>query len=965
MSGGYRIGEGQEIRSEEPIIFRFNGKRYQGYAGDTLASALLASGVRTFGRSFKRHRPRGVFAAGVEETGALIQVGEGARGIPNVRASLLPLVQGLETRTQSHWPSVEFDLFRTFDYFSSLIPAGFYNKTFIWPSWHLYEYFIRHTAGFGVSPKSPDPDRYIERHLSVDVLVCGGGPVGLSAALAAEESGGSVVIAEQDTRFGGSLLSSPTKVQAQTCDQWLSEQVAAVTCADQIQALTHTRVTGLYDHNLALAVRRAQESGGGAAREELISIRAKKIIVATGAIEQPLVFENNDRPGIMLLGAMQSYLHRYGVVAGRDLVLAGNNDLLYKAASDFADRGVFVSAIIDSRFEPGVPYKHLGLPVHLGCDVVNTSGGKSLKGIVVSQRKGADFPAETFKLSCNALGVSGGLAPCVHLASHVKTPLRYEESLAAFVPEPRSDGLDVIGAARGNFNLEASLEAVAKGAADTSTAEYSQGLGPRFSSVGKTSNQWVDLLYDVTVADLDLAIRENYSSVEHMKRYTTNGMAVDQGKTSNLNALTHLAEATERSISEVGTTTYRPPYMPVSLGALVGDKTGRFYAPVRELPMHRQHLQLRAEMEIYGAWRRPACYPQPGEDEESAVRREVLTVRAGVGICDGSALGKIEVRGPDAAEFLNFIYLNNVPTLKVGNCRYGLMLNEKGVIFDDGVFCRLGDTDFLVSTTSAHAAHVFSTMEEWLQCELMNMDVTLMNATESWANVTIAGPKARELLNRFDTDIDLSRDAFPFMGIRTGHLEGVPTRIMRVSFSGEVCFEVNVPAAYGPDLWDEALRRGEDLGVTPYGVETMMVLRIEKGYMHVGSDTDGQTVAQDVGWGPVAMRKKADFIGKRSLSLPNNVRGDRLQLVGLEPLDRRGDLIAGAHLTNKGETKSQGYVTSACFSPTLNRPVGMGLLKGGQERMDEELESYDCGIRHGLRVTSPVFFDPEGERLHG
>ncbi len=960
--GGYRIGPGSESRTDEPISFRFNGRKYSGYSGDTLASALLASGVQVFGRSFKRHRPRGVFAAGVEEPGALVQVGSGGRSTPNVRASLLPLEDGLEVRTQSHWPSVRFDLLRSFDLFSSLIPAGFYNKTFIWPSWHAYEYFVRHTAGFGVCAREPDPDQYAERHDLVDVLVCGGGPTGLSAALAAGQSGGRVLLAEQDSRFGGSLLASPMKIHGRRSEQWLQMTLDAIDKMTNVQALTHTRVSGLYDHNLALLNRRNDEAGP---REELISVRAKKIIIATGAIEQPLIFENNDRPGIMLLGAMQSYLHRHGVVPGRKLVLAGNNDLLYKAAHDFAQQGIFVKAIIDSRFEPGVSYKHLGLPMHLGCEVVNTQGGNRLKRIVVSQRMGGDFRAKTFKLPCDALGVSGGLAPCVHLASHAKTPLRFKESLAAFVPEPHSDGLHVIGAARGNFDLETSLEAIANGTTESSTASYSQGLGTRISSVGKTSNQWVDLLYDVTVADLDLAIRENYSSVEHMKRYTTNGMAVDQGKTSNLNALSHLAEATGRLIPEVGTTTYRPPYMPVSLGTLVGDKTGRFYAPVRELPMHRQHLALGAEIDIYGAWHRPTCYPRQGEDEDSAVRREALAVRSQAGICDGSALGKIEVRGPDAAEFLNLIYLNNVPTLKVGNCRYGLMLNEKGVIFDDGVFCRLAGTDFLVSTTSAHAAHVFRTMEEWLQCELVNMDVTMMNATESWANVTIAGPRARELLARFDTDIDLSRDAFSFMGIRAGHLEGVPTRIMRVSFSGEVCFEVNVPAAYGPHLWDEALRRGEDLGVTPYGVETMMVLRIEKGFMHVGSDTDGQTVPQDVGWGQVAMRKKADFIGKRSLSLPNNVREDRLQLVGLETLDPRGSLVAGAHLTNKGEASSQGYVTSACFSPTLNRPVGMGLLKGGQQRMGEELDSYDCGIRHALRVTSPVFVDPEGERLHG
>ena len=965
---GYRLGAGSDTLPQQPVSFRFNGKRYQGHAGDTLASALLAAGVQVFGRSFKRHRPRGVFAAGVEEPGALVQLGSGALTTPNARATLVPIHEGLEASTISHWPSVKFDALRTFDFFSELIPAGFYNKTFIWPSWHVYEYFVRQAAGFGRAPRAPDPQRYAERHLEVDVLVCGGGPVGLAAALAQAGGGASVLVAEQDTRFGGSLLSSPVHIAGMRSEQWLQQTLVSVSEMPNIETLTDTCVSGLYDHNLALLVRQvpnATSAMPAAPREELLSVRAKRIVIASGAIEQPLVFENNDRPGIMLLGAMQAYLHRFGVVAGKEIVLAGNNDLLYKAASDFAQAGVFVKAIIDSRFEPAVPYNQLGVPVHLGCQVVTCNGGKSVKGVTVAHLMGEDFAARSFDLACDALAVTGGLAPTVHLACHAKTPLTYDESIAAFVPKATEAGLEVLGAAAGSFDLEASLAAIASGQTNTPVATYSQEIGERFARQGETSKQWVDLLYDVTVADLDLAIRENYSSVEHMKRYTTNGMSVDQGKTSNLNALSHLAEATSRPIAEVGTTTCRPPYMPVALGALTGDRTGRFYAPVRELPMHNSHLALGAEMELYGAWTRPAAYPQAGEDEASAVLREALAVRKSVGICDGSALGKIEVRGPDAAEFLDFIYLNQVPSLKVGHCRYGLMLNEKGVIFDDGVFCRLATSDFLVSTTSAHAAHVYRWMEQWLQCERMDLDVTLMNATESWANLTIAGPQARELLSRFETDIDLSREAFPFMSIRTGHIEGVPARMMRVSFSGELGFEVYVPSAYGPGLWEEALRRGEDLAVTPYGVETMMVLRIEKGFMHVGSDTDGQTVPRDVGWGHVLARKQADFIGKRSLSLPNNLREDRLELVGVEPIDPRGKLVAGAHVTPIGEKRSAGYITSACFSPTLNRPVGLALLEGGRARMAQEIDSFDCGARSRLRVTSPVFFDPDGTRLHG
>ncbi len=959
---GYRHGAGSDTDQDRRINFRFNGKRYQGYHGDTLASALLASGVRVFGRSFKRHRPRGVFSAGVEEPGALVQVGLDARATPNARASLLAIHEGLEARTSSHWPSVNFDMARTFDLFSGLIPAGFYNKTFIWPSWQFYENLVRHTAGFGHCPKAPDPDQYAERHMAVDVLVCGGGPAGLAAALEYGASGASVLIAEQDSRFGGSLLSSPMEIGGEPSGCWLKTMQDDIAKSRNIEAFTHTSVSGIYDHNLALLVSHAPDAH---ARETLISARARKIIIAAGAIEQPLIFENNDRPGIMLLSAMQSYLQRFGVVAGKKIVLAGNNDLLYKAASDFAHAGVPIEAIIDSRAEPSAASAHLGLTVHHGCQVIASTGGKSLKGVTVTSLTDGSSAGRAFHISCDALGVTGGLAPTVHLACHANTPLAYDESVAAFAPAATGGDIEVIGAAAGNFDLDASLELIASGTMRTPVSRYSQKIGDRFARVGNTSKQWVDLLYDVTVADLDLAIRENYSSVEHMKRYTTNGMSVDQGKTSNLNALSHLAEVTERAISEVGTTTYRPPYMPVTLGTLAAGRRGRFYAPIRELPMHESHLALGAAMERYGDWVRPSAYPQSGEDEASAVNREALAVRQGVGVCDGSALGKIEVCGPDAAAFLNFIYLNQVPSLQVGQCRYGLMLNEQGVIFDDGVFCRLGSDEFLVSTTSANATRVYHWMEQWLQCELMNMDVTLMNATEDWANVTIAGPQARQLLSRFESDIDVSNEAFPFMSQRTGQFEGVPARILRVSFSGELGFEVYVPSCYGDSLWNEVLARGADLGVAPYGVETMMVLRIEKGFMHVGSDTDSQTVPRDVGWGHVSARKQADFIGKRSLNLPNNVRENRLELVGVEPIDPRGELIAGAHLTAIGEKRSQGYVTSACFSPMLNRPIGLALLEGGRGRMDEEIESFDCGIRRRVRVRPPVFFDAEGTRLHG
>lgn len=988
MSQPFRIRQGSDIDLGRPLRFAFNGRRYWGYAGDSLASALLANGLRVFGRSFKRHRPRGLFAAGLEETGALVQLGEGARTEPVARATLTPIREGLKASTLNHWPSLNCDLLRALDLFADLFPAGFYNKTFIWPSWRFYEPLIRRLAGFGKAPPAPDPDQYAHQHLTVDVLVCGGGPVGVAAALAEAGAGRSVLLAEQDGRFGGSLLREPASVRGQPSDAWLAEQLQAVARHPRIEARAATLVAGLHDHNCATLVARQPEAP---LREQWLRVRAGRIVVATGAIEQPLVFENNDRPGIMLLGAMQAYLRRWGVKAGERIVLAGNNDGLYRAALDFAALGAPVAALIDSRAGAGgelaEQVRTLGTAVHANHMLVDARGGKRLRGVLADRLGKGGLKGEPLAIACDALGVSGGLAPAVHLLGQVKAGLSYDAQLAAFVPARLPAGLSALGAAAGDFDLDRSLADIAQtetagGAARAAAGVPAQGsgddstsgasgtrgwgfCGPRRTPGGAAKRQWVDLLHDVTLADLDLAVAENYRSVEHLKRYTTVGMSVDQGKTANLNAIARLAEATGRPIAELGVTTYRPPFAPVTLGVIAGGRQGRFHQPIRESPLGAAQARLGARFEHYGAWRRPTCYPRAEESEFQAICREARTVRRHLGLFDNSPLGKLEVRGPDAAEFLDRVYLNRVRALEAGRGRYGLMLNENGIVIDDGLLFRLAEEHFLVSATSGNAERIHQWLEEWLQCEWTDLEVTVQNATSAWANVTLAGPQSRALLATFETDIDLCDAAFPHQSIRVGVLEGLPARIMRASFSGELGFEVNLPANYGAAFWDEALARGERFGAAPYGVEAAMCLRIEKGYLHVGTDTDGTTTPEDLGWGHFAARKQTHFIGKRSLARSANRRPDRLQFVGIRPLEERKPLLAGGHLTEPGGGPSQGYVTSACFSPSLNGWLGLGLLRRGRARHGEALEIFDGGKRRAVRVAPPAFLDPEGKRLHG
>ncbi len=974
-----RLASGGLIDWTRPLRFSFNGRPYSGFHGDTLASALLASGVRTVGRSFKYHRPRGVYSAGDEEPCALVETGEGARRVPNCRATLVPLTEGLVASSQHCWPSVDFDLGRAFDFTHALWPAGFYNKTFKWPSWQLWEGLLRRAAGLGRAPADPDPDRYEQVNAHCDLLICGGGPAGLMAALTAGRAGLRVILADQGESLGGSLLWEQVSLDERPGVTWAEEACAELASLPRVQLLPRTAVTGVYDHHVTALLQSGRDT---AWRECLWTVRPRHILLASGAIEQGLIFPDNDRPGIMLAGSVRHYLNRYAVAPGGQAVVATNNDSAYQTAFDLARCGIPVPAIVDQREEVDPELQRslsdMGIRLFTGAWVGGTWGSKGLRGISVRRPDGRSQA----RLECDLLAVSGGWSPRVHLLAQARGGLRFDERSQSFVPDRLPAGITVAGAANGSATLAETLAGAAQatraicealGCTATPAAvpaitrrivESPDVAAPELQRVRR--RQWIDLAHDVTVSDAELAVREGYVSVEHFKRYTTTGMSVDQGKTGNLNAFIVLGALTSRSIGEVGTTTFRPPYAPVSLGALAGYRKDEFYSPRRYLPAHALHVELGAAFQDYG-WQRPDCYPRDGESHLQAIHREVRAVRTTAGVFDNSPIGKIEVYGPDAADFLERIYINRVTTLAIGRARYGLMLNENGVIIDDGVFTRLAEDHFLVNTTSGGVARIAAMMEEWLQCEWPQLRVLIDDVTTRWANFTIAGPRAREVVAALGTHADLSATSLPHMAAACGTVAGLEARIVRVSFSGEASYEVNIPARQAPEFLRAALETGAPFGIEPYGVEALMLLRLEKGYLHVGSDTDGSSTPDDVGWGHVARGKASDFIGRRSLSRPANLDPERKQLVGLEPLDPAQEVRPGGHLligtARQAPAVTDGWITSAAFSPTLGRYVALAVLRAGRAKMGETVTVCDESKRYEMRVVSPVFYDPDHERL--
>jgi sarcosine oxidase subunit alpha len=867
------------------------------------------------------------------------------------------------------------------DFTHRLWPAGFYNKIFKWPNWHWYEGAVRRMAGLGELPSDEDRNRYFHHNLHCDVLIAGAGPAGLAAALSAMGSGARVLLVEQDCELGGSLLGGAATVDGIDSGKWVSRAGFTLVNAPNVTVMTSSTVSAYYDNNVLTVTDRST-----AGIKRFWKIRAGQVVLATGAVEQPLVFENNDRPGIMLAGAVLEYVNRYAVRPADSMAVATNNDTAYRAAFAMHDHGIHVPAIIDARDnvadELACEASQRGIPVMAGSVVMSSVGVRGLKGIrtVKLSGDGQSTAGGSGTVACRGLAMSGGFNPTVHLYSQAGGELRYDDGLGCFVPGEPRQGVTVAGAARGGFSLGDALADGARAGSEaagkagfacapvhvTTGAAGGYGLrATRITPAGDASRQWVDFMHDVTVADIELAVRENFVSVEHLKRYTTTGMAADQGKTSNLNALTLLAKLTSRPIGDIGTTTFRPQFMPVPLGAIAGQQRRDLYTPVRLLPAHDWHAGRGAVFENYGAWKRPEYYAVEGRDREIAIREELLAVRRGAGLFDASTLGKIELTGPDAGEFLNRIFVNNVLTLKSGRIRYWIMLNENGIVTDDGVVARLADEHYLVSSTSAGADHFTGWLEHWHQCEWPGLELVMSPVTSQWAVATVAGPQARDILQEMESDIDFSAQALPHMAVASGTFLGVPARVQRVSFTGEMSFEINVPARHGERVMEAIMNTGGDR-IVPFGIEAVIVLRTEKGFLEVGADTDGTTNALDVGFGGIVAKKQADFVGKRSLLRAWDQRGDRRQFVGVEPLNEAEHLEPGAHLVTSNDRgrRSQGFVTSACFSPALNRAIGLGLLENGFERKGEIVTVFDEGRTFEARITDPDFYDPGGEKMH-
>ncbi len=950
---GYRLAApaGDWIDRQRPVSMSFNGQVVGGFAGDTVASALLAQGIVHVGRSFKLHRPRGIFSCGVEEPTGLLDIGLGGERTPNTRATDIVAREGLHAFTGNAWPSLEFDLAALTSRFAALLPAGFYYKTFMWPHWHLFEPMIRRMAGLGVAANAPDPDRYDQVSRQVHVLVVGAGAAGVQAALAAAQSGHQVLLME-----GAAQLEPASAAR-------LPELQRA-----GVQVQTRCSVFGLYDHLLAAAT----QTIDGAVRERLWKIRCGRIILATGAFERPMLFPDNDRPGVMLASAVLRYATHYGVACGRRVLVATACDSGYQAAQALAEAGVGVAAIVDHRSAAAADPPP-GVPVFRGSAIVAVKGQRAVKGVVVSAHAGGTVQ----HIDADCIASAGGWAPAVNLVSMAGGKLRWVDDAAMFVPDRALKGIDSVGTCAGVFDAQRALaHASAVGRGEALMAPVG-GLGQvlannspaaaALATLGRAPGKtFVDLQNDVTAADVALAARENYRSVEHLKRYTTMGMATDQGKTSNVNALILMGELTQRSPGAVGTTKFRPPFKPVTLGALAAGRTGERLRPLKHLSAQAWHEGRGALLEEFGGWLRPAAYPQAGESRLCAAEREVLHVRSHVGLFDASPLGKIELYGPDAASFLDLMYVGTMSTLAIGQARYGVLLREDGVIFDDGIVARLGEQHFWVNTTSGGVDRVVLAFEEWLQCEYVHHRVLITPVTSAWGNVTVAGPKAWTLLRAAGFDEMLAPSAMKHMTLRELNYAGTPMRVMRASFSGELGYEINLPSDCTPTLLDRLWQVGRVFGVTPYGVEALMILRTEKAYLHLGADTDGTTFPGDVGLDRGIAKKAANFVGRRSLLRPVATDADRMQLVGLLPLDRRTRLPVGAHITLKAPPAAiEGFITSSAFSPTLGHPVALAMLKRGRQRLGERITAYHLGQPIRAEVVKTPFLDAAGERLHG
>lgn len=990
-TGLNRIEGKGRLSPSKTITFSYDSKSYNALEGDTLASALLANGIHLTGRSFKYHRPRGILAAGPEEPNALMDISRNhAARQPNIRSTCQEVFEGMVAKSQNKYPSLAFDVGAVNDVLSPFFSAGFYYKTFMWPkkAWDkLYEPFIRSAAGLGVAPSEADPDRYANRFAHCDLLIIGGGPAGLMAAKAAADSGKKITICDENSEFGGSLLEeSSAKIDGKTAADWAHDIVQELKSMENVTVLNRTTAWGYYSQNMVTLAERVTDHLSNpdvnAPRERLWQVRAEKVILATGAIERHLVFPDNDRPGIMLASSARKYLNHYGVAVGRNVAVYTACDSAWEAAFDLQEAGVNIVAIIDMRQNPSeelvAKANDFGIPVHNASAVTKTKGRLRVKSIFVepiSSPKG-----EWLEVDC--LLMSGGWTPSVHLFSQSRGKLKYDEAGGRFLPDIYMEDCKSIGACNGTKTIEeafaGALESVKditdKKAVNTPKTDAfgsmegfligaAKGAGPN-----ETAKAFVDFQNDVCAKDVNLAVREGMHSIEHVKRYTTTGMATDQGKMSNMHGLAIAADALAKEIPAVGLTTFRAPYTPTTFGTIVNHSKGDLFDVTRRTPMHNWAIDQGAVFEDVSNWKRAWYFPKTGEDMAKAVARECKTTREVAGIFDASTLGKIEVVGPDAVKFMELMYTNPWQKLKVGMCRYGIMCREDGYINDDGVIGRLAEDRFHVTTTTGGAPRVLNMMEDYLQTEFPDWNVSLTSTSEQWAVIAVQGPKAREIIAPLIEGIDLLPEAMPHMAIREGKICGVPTRLMRVSFTGELGFEINVPADYGKSVWEAIWEIGKPMGMVPYGTEAMHVMRAEKGFIIVGQDTDGTVTPYDAGVGWAIGKKKKDFVGIGGLKRSDLTAKGRRQLVGLKTKDPKTVLEEGAQIVADSNQPIPmdmiGFVTSSYWSETLGHSIAMALIEDGFDKMDETLFVPMENETIAVEVCSPIFLDQEGARLN-
>ena len=1000
MSNNLRVKSGNHIDETTIVPFKFNGKTYHGFKGDTLASALLANGIHLVGRSFKYHRPRGIMSAGSEEPNAIVQIGnDKAKTEPNVRATEVEIHEGLEATSQNCWPSVNFDIGGINNLLSPFLPAGFYYKTFMWPAsfWEKYEFFIRHSAGLGKSPTKPDTDIYDHKYVHCDVLVIGAGISGIMAAKTAAKNNFKTILLDEKPEIGGTTIyqnSDNFKIDNKVSSDWLNEEISKLKKLENLEIKTRTSVAAYHGYNYLLARESLTDhlnktEKQNKIRQRLLKIRAKKVIVATGSLERPLIFDNNDRPGIMLSSAIKKYADYYGVICGKKNIFFTNNDTAYESAISLTKKGINVEAIIDIREKSDSPVikavENLGIKIYWSHTVVDTHGYKRLKKISLMELSKDDqsIIGSKIQINCDCLGMAGGWTPAVHLFTQSGGKLKFRDKDQVFIPNKYPSKQISIGSCNGDFELDEIIKNSSKslkeflniGQTDyenlsiTNSKETSKKniwLLPSHKVIGKTK-PFVDYQNDATAKDIKLALREGFRSIEHVKRYTTTGMGTDQGKLGNMHALGIIADTAGVKIGELGTTTFRPPYTPLTFGTIVGRNVGEYFDIFRRTPMNDWHIENKAKFENVGQWKRAWYYPKNNETMHEAVQRESIAARESAGILDASTLGKIDIQGSDASEFLNRVYTNAWSKLSIGKCRYGLMLNEDGMVYDDGVTTRLSENHYLMTTTTGGAANVMAKLEDYLQTEWPELDVYLTSVTDHFATASVCGPNSKKILNKLIPDLDLSNKNFPHMSYKESQIGKIKCKVMRISFTGEHTYEINVQANYGKSLWDQCMEAGKEFNITPYGTESMHLLRAEKGFIIVGQDTDGTMTPIDLQMDWIVSKKKYDFIGKRSLYRSDTIREDRKQLVGLLTENPKEILEEGAQIVSnldKSPIEMIGHVTSSYYSPNLGKSIALAVVKGGKNMIGKKLfvPMEDNSIN--VTVADPVFFDKENKKLN-